>query len=215
MIGGPIWRFETDARRVATMARRIATGYEPPRYSLGRNTYQTMLDWQQLQRWGIAESRIPAGSIVLFRPQSFIDLYGGYVAGGVAVFTAQLMLIVGLLAQRARRRRAEDNARTNARRYQSVVDAQSDMICRFLPDTTFTFVNDPFCRFWNKSREEMLGHPFIEMIPAAARPAVRERIQGLRQGSNSEDHPVCLPMAPRGGIDASIRRSSISTASSS
>ena len=108
VVGGPIWRFETDARRVATMARRIATGTSPRDIPIGRNTYQTMLDWQQLQRWGIAESRIPAGSIVLFRPQSFIDLYGGYVAGGVAVFTAQLMLIVGLLAQRARRRRAED-----------------------------------------------------------------------------------------------------------
>ena len=198
VVGGPIWRFEADARRVATMARRIATGTSPRDIPIGRNTYQTMLDWQQLQRWGIAESRIPAGSIVLFRPQSFIDLYGKYVAGGVAVFTAQLMLIVGLLAQRARRRRAEDSARTNARRYQSVVDAQSDMICRFLPDTTLTFVNDPFCRFWNKSREEMLGHPFIEMIPAPARPAVRERLQGLRQGSNSEDHPVCLPDGTEG-----------------
>jgi len=198
VVGGPIWRFETDARRVATMARRIATGTSPRDIPIGRNTYQTMLDWQQLQRWGISESRIPAGSIVLFRPKSFLDQYGGYVAGGVAVFTAQLMLIVGLLAQRARRRRAEDNARTHAERYQSVVDAQSDMICRFLPDTTLTFVNDPFCRFWNKSREEMLGHPFIEMIPEPARPAVRDRIQGLRQGSNSEDHPVCLPDGTEG-----------------
>jgi PAS domain S-box-containing protein len=198
VVGGPIWRFETDARRVATMARRIATGTSPRDIPIGRNTYQTMLDWQQLQRWGISESRIPAGSLVLFRPKSFLDQYGEYVAGGVAVFTAQLMLIVGLLAQRARRRRAEDNARTHAERYQSVVDAQSDMICRFLPDTTLTFVNDPFCRFWNKSREEMLGHPFIEMIPEPARPAVRDRIQGLRQGSNSEDHPVCLPDGTEG-----------------
>ncbi len=73
VVGGPIWRFETDARRVATMARRIATGTSPRDIPIGRNTYQTMLDWQQLQRWGIAESRIPAGSIVLFRPQSFIE----------------------------------------------------------------------------------------------------------------------------------------------
>jgi PAS domain S-box-containing protein len=198
VVGGPIWRFETDARRVATMARLIASGTSPRDIPIGRNTYQTMLDWHQLQRWGIPDSRIPASSMVLFRPKSFLNLYGGYVAGGVAVFTAQLMLIVGLLAQRARRRRAEDDARTHAARYQSVVDAQSDMICRFFPDTTLTFVNDSYCRFWNKSREEMLGHPFIEMIPEAVRPAVRDRIQSLRQGSNSEDHPVCLPDGTEG-----------------
>jgi PAS domain S-box-containing protein len=198
VVGGPIWRFETDARRVATMVRRIVNGTSPRDIPIGRNTYQTTLDWQQLERWGIPESRIPAGSIVLFRPKSFLDLYGGYVAVGVALFTAQLTLIVGLLAQRAWRRRAEDNARTHTARYQSVVDAQSDMICRFLPDTTLTFVNHAYCRFWNKSREEMLGHPFIEMIPAAARAGVIDHIQRLREGSDSQVHPVCLPDGSEG-----------------
>jgi PAS domain S-box-containing protein len=198
VIGGRIWRFETDAKRVATMARRIAHGASARDIPVGRNTYDTVLDWQQLQRWGVSESRIPAGSIVLFRPKSFLDQYGGYVAAGLAVFTAQLTLIVGLLAQRASRRRAEQDARTHARRYQSVVDAQSDMICRFLPDTTLTFVNDAYCRFWNKSREEMLGHPFIEMIPEPARPGVIDRIRSLRDASDSQDHPVCLPDGTEG-----------------
>jgi len=198
VIGGRIWRFETDARRVATMARRLATGASARDLPIGRNTYETVLDWQQLQRWGIPESRIPAGSLVLFRPKSFMDQYGGYVAGGIAVFIAQLTLIVGLLAQRARRRRAEHDARTHATRYQSVVDAQSDMICRFLPDTTLTFVNNAYCRFWNKSHEDMLGHPFIEMIPEVARPAVIDRIRTLGPGSDSQDHPVCLPDGTEG-----------------
>ena len=198
VIGGRIWRFETDARRVATMARRLATGASARDIPIGRHTYETVLDWQQLQRWGVPESRIPAGSAVLFRPKSFLDLYAGYVAGGIAVFTAQLTLIVGLLAQRARRRRAEQDARTHATRYQSVVDAQSDMICRFLPDTTLTFVNNAYCRFWNKPREDMLGHRFIEMIPEVARPGVIDRIRRLGQGSDSQDHPVCLPDGTEG-----------------
>jgi PAS domain S-box-containing protein len=198
VIGGRIWRFEPDARRVATMARQLATGTSARDIPIGRHTYDTILDWQQLQRWGIPESRIPAGSIVLFRPKSFMDLYGRYVAAGIAVFAAQLTLIVGLLAQRARRRRAEEDVRTHATRYQSVVDAQSDMICRFLPDTTLTFVNNAYCRFWNKSREEMLGRPFIEMIPEAARSGVIDRIRSLGPGSDSQDHPVCLPDGTEG-----------------
>ena len=51
-----------------------------------------------------------SGSIVLSRPKSFFAVYGGYVAAGVAVFTAQFVLIVGLLAQRARRRHAEQDS---------------------------------------------------------------------------------------------------------
>jgi PAS domain S-box-containing protein len=193
VVGGRIWRFETDARRVAAIATSIATGTSPRAISSGRTTYDTMLDWQQLRRWGIAESRVPRGSLVLFRPKSFFDLYGGYVGGGLAVLTAQFALIVGLLAQRARRRRAEEESRTHAARYRSVVDAQSELICRFLPDTTLTFVNDSYCRYWNKTREELLGRPFTEMVPPAARAAVMERIQRLQHGTDSHEHAVSLP----------------------
>ena len=198
VVGGYIWRFETDAKRVAAMAALIADGTKPRDIPSGRSTYDTMLDWQQLQRWKIAESRVPRGSVVLFRPKSFLDLYGGYVGAGLAVFTAQFALIVGLLAQRARRRRAEADAHTHAARYRSVVDAQSEMICRFLPDTTLTFVNDSYCRYWNKTRDELLGHPFIELIPPAARAGVIEHIQNLHHGSATHEHPVSLPDGTEG-----------------
>jgi len=198
VLGGKIWRVEADAKRVAEMAMLLANGVSARDIPSGRNTYETRLDWQQLQRWGIPESRIPPGSVVLFRPKSFFTQYGGLVAAGAAVFTAQLALIVGLLAQRARRRNAEEEARTHASRYRSVVDAQSELICRFLPDTTLTFVNDSYCRYWNTPREDLLGHPFIEMIPQAARPAVMEQLQNLRHGSASYVHPVCLPDGSEG-----------------
>jgi PAS domain S-box-containing protein len=197
-VGGSLWRFETDAKRVGEMAALMAMGKRPGEIPSGRATYVTMLDWRQLQRWRIPESRVPRGSQVLFRPTSFFDQYGGYVGGGLVVLTAQFALIVGLLAQRARRRRAEDESRTHAARYRSVVDAQSDLICRFLPDSTLTFVNDSYCRYWHKTREELLGRRFIEFIPPEARAAVMERIQRLREGTDSHEHPVYLPDGSEG-----------------
>jgi PAS domain S-box-containing protein len=192
VLGGRIWNVEADARTVAQMAVRLANGVNARDIQSGRNTYETKLDWRELQRWAIPQSRIPPGAIVLNRPRSFFDQYGGLVAAGAVVFTAQLALIVGLLAQRARRRYAEEAARTHASRYRSVVDAQSELICRFLPDTTLTFVNDSYCRYWNAAREDLLGHRFIERIPEAARAGVIEGIQSLRHGSAPREHPVCL-----------------------
>ena len=132
----------------------------------GRTTYATVLDWRQLQRWHVAEARIPADGVILFRPQSFLETYRRYVVGGAVVFTAQLALILGLLVQHARRRRAEEQTRTGELRYRSVVDTQNEMICRFLPDTTLTFVNDAYCRFWNKAPDQLLG---VEWEPATVR----------------------------------------------
>ena len=110
ILGGYVWDFEVDAGRMAEMAVRLATGASVRDVPSGRNTYKTLLDWRQLQRWRISESRLPAEAIVLFRQQSFFEQYRRYVVGGMIVFVAQLALIVGLLVERAWRLRAEAEA---------------------------------------------------------------------------------------------------------
>jgi PAS domain S-box-containing protein len=192
IVGGYVRDFEADAKRVAELAKRIANGASPQDIRPGHTTVMPVFDWNQLQRWDIPKARLPAGSVVLFRPQSFFEIYRRYVAGGLLIFAGQLALIVGLLVQRVRRRRAEEQTRNSEERYRSVVDTQSELICRFLPDSTLTFVNDAYCRFWNKSREELLGTSFLDVIPPAARESVLEHIGRIRCGMDSHEHPVTL-----------------------
>ncbi len=42
--------------------------------------------------------------------------------------------------------------------YQSLVEKQTDLVCRFKPSGELTFVNRRYCEFFNKSREELVGH---------------------------------------------------------
>jgi PAS domain S-box-containing protein len=151
-----------------------------------------MFDWRQVERWQIPWARLPQGRIVQFQRESLFQTYRHYVAAGLVVFFAQLTLIGSLLIQRVKRRRAEEQTRTDESRYRSVVDTQSEMICRFLPDSTLTFVNDAYCRFWNKTREELLGQKFIDVIPPSARQPVLERVGRLQSGMDSNEHPVLL-----------------------
>jgi PAS domain S-box-containing protein len=58
--------------------------------------------------------------------------------------------------------KAERSLRESEARYRSVVEDQTEIVSRVLPDGTLTFVNDVYCRFFGKSREEILGsrwHP--------------------------------------------------------
>jgi PAS domain S-box-containing protein len=192
VVGGYMWRFEDDARRMAAMTTAIAKGARPRDITAGKTSHAPVLDWRQLQRWQIPALRVPATSVILFREQPFLQQYQTYILGGFFVFAAQLGLIVGLLLQRIRRRRAEEEAWNSEARYRSVVDTQSEMICRFLPDATLTFVNDAYCRFWNKRRHELLGRKFTELIPPSAHQAVLDRIARIRSGVDSHEHPVTL-----------------------
>jgi len=56
-------------------------------------------------------------------------------------------------------------------RYRSVVEDQTELICRSTPDCTLTFVNSAFARYWNKTPEEMIGINFLNLIPESSRKA--------------------------------------------
>jgi len=75
------------------------------------NTDVDSVDWRQLRRWGLDESRVPRGTRVLFRTPSMWDLYKGYIIGAVMLMLAQTALIGGLLVQRARRQQVERDLR--------------------------------------------------------------------------------------------------------
>ena len=111
IVGGDMWRFETDARRLAALAGRVALGTPPRDLPPQFVTAAPMLDWRQLQRWHVPESRIPDGAIVLFRPAAPPGVNRTLVVAGLVILGVQLALIVGLLLERKWRRRAEADAR--------------------------------------------------------------------------------------------------------
>ena len=61
-----------------------------------------------------------------------------------------------LMEQALRKREAE---------YRSVVEDQTDLISRTLPDGTVTFVNGAFCRFFGQPTEKLLGKVFEMDVP--------------------------------------------------
>jgi signal transduction histidine kinase len=110
-VGGRFLDFASQGVTAAQLALRILSGEQlgPADIVEADNPY--LFDWNQLRRWGIDERRLPAGSIVRFRQASVWDLYKSHIIAAVVVIATQSALIAMLLVQRARRQRAEDQAR--------------------------------------------------------------------------------------------------------
>lgn len=95
----------------------------------------------------------------------------------------------------AGQKRAEVALRQSEARYRSVVEDMPALICRFLPDGTLTFVNEQYCRYFNKSREQLIGHNLFEFIPETDRQQVHTHFSALTpdRPATTYEHSVFAP----------------------
>ncbi|MDD3399073.1 MAG: PAS domain S-box protein [Candidatus Methanomethylophilaceae archaeon] len=73
----------------------------------------------------------------------------------------------------------EGRLRDSEEKYRSIVESQRDLICRFLPDTTISFVNQTFCRAFGMTSQELIGRRLMDLLPAEDRLALESILKGV------------------------------------
>ena len=63
------------------------------------------------------------------------------------------------------RKNIEDQLRASEERYRTVLDQQSEILFRWQPDLTVSFVNEAFCNFYGRTKESWIGRDFLSMLP--------------------------------------------------
>ena len=122
-VGGDLVNWPDAGRAAGELAVRVLNGERPDDIPVvvSKNAY--MFDWSALKRWHLKESELPPGSIVVNRQPTLWESYKWYIVGGICLLIAQTSLIVGLLWQRANRRRAEAELALTYDRLRLAVDA--------------------------------------------------------------------------------------------
>jgi len=72
-----------------------------------------------------------------------------------------------------------DQLQQSEEQYRSVVEDSPGIISRFLPDGTITFVNQEYCRFFEKEYDEVIGTNIKSTIPEEDRESVMASIASL------------------------------------
>lgn len=122
------------------------------------------------------------------------DLFGLLVSVVAFLAVQACLRVVGDLRQ------GHEALTENEALYRAVVQDQTELVCRFLPDATLTFVNDAYCRYFGRSREELVGQKFMLMIPEEDHSKVQEYFASL-----GPENPVATHERRVSGPDGDIR----------
>ena len=107
IVGGGVMDFADDGMRTGRLLVRVlrrAPGEPMPPAEVAATPL--VVDWRELQRWGLSEDRLPPNTEVLFRTPSPWERYRTTILATLGVLLLQAALILWLLVERRVRRRS-------------------------------------------------------------------------------------------------------------
>jgi len=109
ILGGVVEKYEDIGAGAAKLALDLMNGAtDLPKVTVGST--RPLLDWRQLQRYGLDPANVPAGTETLFRELSAWERYRSEILVAFAIIIAQSATIAALILQARRKRAAEQEA---------------------------------------------------------------------------------------------------------
>jgi PAS domain S-box-containing protein len=166
-VGGLVVSGRQQGESSAIMAAQVLKGLRAADIPILRrspNVY--MFDHGVMERFGIKESVLPKGSVVINKPQTLLSQYRLWliaiaVAGGI-----QTLLILTLFYHRKRLKTANNALRESRERFRALFAAVSDPVLVADRDTGILVeCNEAAERYFGRSREQLIGLPQRELHP--------------------------------------------------
>ena len=157
-----------------------------------------MFDYPQLERFSIASSKLPPGSVILRQPVSFYGQFGYWIWLALIFVGCQSLLILFLTLNIRKRRKAEAGLRASERKYRLLTSSLPEIVLELDQDGRIAFMNQPALLRLQYQPEDLKDSlSFFDIVAPTDRDRVREY---LSTGGGEKGDSLELSMAARDGF---------------
>jgi PAS domain S-box-containing protein len=162
---GGIGGAESDGKEqiasAAYLAGRVLSGERPESIPVVNGTEaRVKVDWRQLRRWNIPESALPRGSVVLYRPPSFWERDRKYIIVAIVL----ILLVIGVVWQQLRKRRAEAGLLESEKRFRVMADTTPALVWMCDAQGKITYLNERRIAFTGPDPKAGYGDTWAEYV---------------------------------------------------
>lgn len=196
VMGGAVIPFDEEGQAVGVIARRVVEGEDANSIGiLPPGKPRWIIDERAMRRYEWNQSNLPSGTEVRFRKLSPWEEHRTMLAIVIAALLLQTALIIGLLAARARQRRAENEKRMSESRFSKVFSASPVSISLIRhSDGRMVDANPAWERLTGVSHGEALGKTHLELGFGFEEPSEPQFLELLASGKPLRDFEQRLRM---------------------
>jgi PAS domain S-box-containing protein len=164
-IGGSYSAEADHNPKIANLAARILSGEKPENIPVDYESgSRVQVDWRQLRKWKIAETALPAGSLVLYREATLWELHKGLVIAAVLGIAIQAVWIIALLWQRKRAKKALATLSESEERFQRMADTAPALIWMSDKGGRVTYLNEKRLDFTGGTPDAGLANAWTQYV---------------------------------------------------
>jgi PAS domain S-box-containing protein len=164
-IGGVESDIKEQLASAADLAGRVLSGERPESIPVvNRTGARVEVDWRLLRRWNIPESALPRDSLVLYRQPTLWERDRKYILAAIVLIAAQALLIIGLLWQRARKRKAEAGLLESEKRFRVMADTTPALVWMCDAQGKILYLNERRIAFTGPDPKAGYGDTWAEYV---------------------------------------------------
>ncbi len=180
IVGGMLTSGFQQGKAAAEIALRVLKGEDVstiPVVKTSPNLY--MFDYRQLERFGVAQGRLPEESIVINVPDTFYSRYKYVIFVTSAVIFILTLIIVALLVNISLRKRYEAALKKSEEKYRDFYDNAPDMYHSLNRNGIVIDCNDTEAKMLGYAKEEIIGRPISDFLTEESRKTYEKQFSTL------------------------------------